>query len=90
LIETPSEEKEEDEEEEDDNEREYDEDELVLFIKKFNKFIKRRRPYKGERNEKPRSKKVCYNCSKNEHFIIQCPYERKEKDNNKRKNFDKG
>jgi hypothetical protein len=90
LIETPSEEKEEDEEEEDDNEREYDEDELVLFIKKFNKFIKRRRPYKGERNEKPRSKKVCYNCSKNGHFIIQCPYESKEEDNDKRKKFDKG
>jgi uncharacterized FlaG/YvyC family protein len=49
LIESPSEEEEE-EEEEDDNERDYDEDEVALFIKKFNKFIKRRRPYKRERN----------------------------------------
>jgi hypothetical protein len=66
LIESPSEEEE--EEEEEDNEIECD-DEVALFIKKFNKFIKKRRPYKGERKEKPMSKRVCYNCGKNEHFI---------------------
>jgi hypothetical protein len=38
----------------------------------------------------PRSKRVCYNCSKNGHFIAQCPYERKKEDNDKRKKFDKG
>jgi hypothetical protein len=85
LIETPSEQK-----EEEDNEREYDEDEVTLFIKKFNKFIKKIRPYKGESKEKPRSKRVCYNYGKNGHFIAQCPYERKEEDNDKRKKFDKG
>jgi hypothetical protein len=90
LIESPREEEEEEEEEEEDNEREYDEDEMALFIKKFNKFIKKRRPYKGERKEKARSKRVCYNYDKNGHFIVQCPYERKEEDNNKRKKFDKG
>jgi hypothetical protein len=92
LIETPSEEEEEEEEEEDkeeDNKREYDEDEVALFIKEFNKFIKKRRPYKGERKEKSRLKRVCYNCDKNEYFIAQCPYERKEEDNDKRKKFDK-
>jgi uncharacterized FlaG/YvyC family protein len=57
LIVSPSE-KEEEEEEEEDNEREYDEDEVTLFIKKFNKFVKKRRAYKGERKEKPRSKRV--------------------------------
>jgi hypothetical protein len=88
LIETPSEEEEEEEEEED-NEREYDEDEVALFIKKLNKFIKRRRSYKGERKEKSMSNRVCYNYDKNEHFIVQCPYERKEEDNDKRKKFDK-
>jgi uncharacterized FlaG/YvyC family protein len=41
LIETLSE-----EDEEKDTEREYNEDEVALFIKKFNKFIKKRRPYK--------------------------------------------
>jgi hypothetical protein len=40
LIESPS------EEEEEDNKRKYDENEVVLFIKKFNKFIKKRRPCK--------------------------------------------
>jgi hypothetical protein len=33
---------------------------------------------------------VCYNCGKNGYFITQCPYERKEEDNDKRKKFDKG
>jgi uncharacterized FlaG/YvyC family protein len=54
LIETSSEEEEEEEEEQEDNKREYDEDEVTLFIKKFNKFIKKRRSYKGERKEKSR------------------------------------
>jgi hypothetical protein len=93
LIESLSEEKEEEkeeEEEEEDNKREYDEDEVALFIKIFNKFITKRRSYKGERKEKTRSKRVCYNCCKNEHFIAQCPYERKEEDNDKRRKFDKG
>jgi hypothetical protein len=62
---------------------------MTLFIKKFNKFIKKRRPYKGERKEKPRSNRMCYNCDKNDHFIVQCPYERKEEDNDKKKKFDK-
>jgi hypothetical protein len=93
LIEIPSEEKEEEEEAEEkkeDNEIEYDEDKVVLFIKKFNKFTKKRRPYNGERKDKPMSKRVCYNYDKNGYFIAQCPYERKEEDNAKRKNFDKG
>jgi hypothetical protein len=89
LIEIPSEEEEEEEEEED-NEREYDEDEVALFIKKFNKFIKKGIPYKGEKKEKPRSERLCYNYGRNGHYITQCPYERKEEDNDKRKKFDKG
>jgi hypothetical protein len=88
MIENPSEEEE--EEEEKDNEREYDEDDVALFIKKFNKFIKKKRPYKGERKENSRSKRECYNCVKNGHFIAKCPYERKVEDNDKRKKFDKG
>jgi hypothetical protein len=80
LIESPSEEEE--EEEEENNEREY---EMSLCIKKFNKFIKKRRPYKGERKEKPMSKRMCYNCDKNEQFVAQCPYEKKEEDNDKRR-----
>jgi hypothetical protein len=52
IIESPSEEEE--EEEQDEDEKEYDEREVALFIKKFNKFIRKRRPYKGARREKPR------------------------------------
>jgi hypothetical protein len=51
---------------------------MTLFIKKFNKFIKKRRPYKGEKKEKPMSQRVCYNYGKNRHFIAQYPYKRKE------------
>jgi hypothetical protein len=69
IIESASEEKE--EEEEDGDEKEYDEEEMSLFIKKFNKYIKKRRPYKGDRKEKLISKRVCYNCGKNGHFIAQ-------------------
>jgi NACalpha-BTF3-like transcription factor len=56
IIESPSEEEEEEEEE---DEKEYDEEDMTLFIKKLNKYIKKRRPYKGDRKEKPRSKRVC-------------------------------
>jgi hypothetical protein len=87
LIENPSEEEEEEKEE---DEREYDEDEVALFIKKFNKFIKKIRPYKVDRREKPRSKRVCYNCGKNGYFVAQCPYERKEEDNENKKKLEKG
>jgi hypothetical protein len=63
LIESPT------EEEEEEDEREYDKKEMTLFIKRFNKYITKRISYKGDRKEKPRSKKVCYNCGKNGHFI---------------------
>jgi hypothetical protein len=33
---------------------------------------------------------MCYNYGKNVYFIAQCPYERKEEGNDKRKKFDKG
>jgi hypothetical protein len=62
---------------------------MALFIKKFSKFIRKRRHFKGDRKEKQRSKRVCYNYGKSGHFIAQCPYERKEEDNDKKKKFDK-
>jgi hypothetical protein len=86
MIESPSEDE---EEKEDEDEKIYDEEEIALFIKKFNKFISKRRPFKGDRKEKPRSLRVCYNCGKNEYFFAQCPYERKDEDNDKKKKFDK-
>jgi hypothetical protein len=82
MIERPS------EEEDDDDEKEYDE-EMALFMKKFNKFISKRRPFKRDKKEKTRSKRVCYNCEKNGYFITQCPYERKDENNDKKNKFDK-
>jgi hypothetical protein len=65
IIESPSEEE---EEEEDEDEEEYDEEEMALFIKKF---ISKRKPFKRDKKERPRKKRVCYNCGKNGHFIAQ-------------------
>jgi hypothetical protein len=62
---------------------------MALFIKKFNKYISKRKPFKGDKNEKIRSKRVCYNCGKHGHFIAQCPYERKDENNDKKKKKDK-
>jgi NACalpha-BTF3-like transcription factor len=62
-IESSSEE-EQDEDEDEEDEEEYDEDDMALFIKKFNKYISKRRPFKGDKKEKTRSKRVCYNCGK--------------------------
>jgi hypothetical protein len=85
VIESSSEE----EEDDDDEEKEYDQDEMALFSKKFNKYISKRKPFKGDRKEKTRSKRVCYNCEKNGHFIAQCPNEREDEDNDKKKKIDK-
>jgi hypothetical protein len=65
--------------------KEYDEEEMTLFIKKFNKYISKIRPFKGDKKVKTRSKRVCYNYGKNRHFIAQCPYERKDEDDDKKK-----
>jgi hypothetical protein len=90
MIESPSKEEEEEEEEDDSDENKYDEEEMALFIKNFNKFISKRRSFKGDRKEKTRSKSGCYNYGKSGYFIAQCPYERKEEDNDKKKKIDKG
>jgi hypothetical protein len=60
---------------------------MALFIKKF---ISKRRSFKGDRKERPKSKRVSYNCGKSGHFIAQCPYEKKEEENEKKKKLDKG
>jgi hypothetical protein len=77
------------EEEDEDEEKEYDENEITLLMKKFNKYTNKRRLFKGDKKERAISKRVCYNCRKSGHFIDQCPYERREEDDNKKKNKDK-
>jgi hypothetical protein len=48
MIESPSEDEEEDDDD-DEEEKEYDEEEIALFIKKFSKFISKRRHFKGDK-----------------------------------------
>jgi hypothetical protein len=43
---------EEQDEDDEDEEKEYDEEEMALFIKKFNKYISKRRPFKEDKKEK--------------------------------------
>jgi hypothetical protein len=62
---------------------------MALFIKKFNKYISKRRAFKGDKKEKTKSKRVCCNYGKNGYFIVQCPYERKDEDNDKNKIYKK-
>jgi hypothetical protein len=78
VIESSSKEEEEDDDDEDDDKG------MTLFIKNYNKFMAKRRALKGNKGEKQRtrSKRLCYNCGKNEHFSAQCPYERREEDGN--------
>jgi hypothetical protein len=49
MIESPSEEE---------HEKEYDEEEMALFIKNFNKFIRKRRSFKRDR-KRSQDKKGC-------------------------------
>jgi hypothetical protein len=88
-VESSSEEEQEEDEEDEDEEKVYDEEEMALFMKKFIKYISKRGAFKGDKKEKTRSKKVCYNYDKNGHFIAQCPYERKDEDNDKKNKKDK-
>jgi hypothetical protein len=46
-----------------------DNEEMALIIKSFCQILKQRRG----KDYKPRSKKVCYKCSKLGHFIAKCP-----------------
>jgi hypothetical protein len=77
--------------EEDEDSDDDDDEGMALFIKKYNKFIAKRRANKGYKGEKPRSKgkRICYNCGKHGHFIAQCPYERRSEDEDKKKKKDK-
>jgi hypothetical protein len=89
VIKSSSEKEEEDDDDDDDDDDEYDDDDekMALFIKNYNKFMAKRRSLNGNKGEKPRtrSKRVCYNCGKNEHFIAQYPYEGRENDENEKK-----
>jgi hypothetical protein len=60
---------------------------MALFIRRFSKLMSKQKFFKGDRKEKFRSKtkRACYNCGKYVHYIANSPYERREKDDEKKK-----
>jgi hypothetical protein len=65
----------------DDESNEYDPDEMSLFIRRFSKMMSKQRFFKGGKTDKfrTRTKMACYNCGKYDHYIANCPHERREK-----------
>jgi hypothetical protein len=81
VVESSSEE--EGEEEEDSSE--CDVKDMALFMKKFKKYIKKKLS-KGDKKFKSATKRTRYNCDKHGHFIANCPFERRDDNDDKKKN----
>jgi hypothetical protein len=64
-------------------------DDMALFIKKYNKELKSNGYKLVQRRFPNKKKRTCYNCGSTEHFIANCPYEKKsnnyKKDNHESK-----
>jgi hypothetical protein len=73
-------------EEEEDDSVECDAENMALFMKKFKKYIKRKKFSKGDKKFKFTTKRTCYNCGKHGHFIANCPFEHRDDDDDKKKN----
>jgi hypothetical protein len=82
VVESSSEEEEEEEEE---DSSECDAKDMSLFMKKFKKYMKKKFS-KGDKKFKSTTKRTWYNCGKHGCFITNCPFERRDDDDDKRKN----
>jgi hypothetical protein len=49
-------------------------------MKKFKKYIKKKKFSKGDKKLKSTTKITCYNCGKHDHFIAKCSFERRDDD----------
>jgi hypothetical protein len=58
---------------------ECDDEDMALFMKKFKKYIKKKKFVKGDKKLKTTTKRTCYNCGKHGHFIANCPFEHDKK-----------
>jgi hypothetical protein len=85
MVESSSEEEEEEEEEEDSSK--CDAKEMAPLMRKFKKYMNKKKFSKGDKksNTKSTTKRICYNCGKHGHFIANCPFERREDDDEKKK-----
>jgi hypothetical protein len=84
VVESSSEEEE--EENDDDDSSECDAEDMALFMKKFKKYMKKKKFSKGDRKLKFTTKRICYNCGKHGYFIANCPFERRIDEDDKKKN----
>jgi NACalpha-BTF3-like transcription factor len=57
------------EEEEEVDSSECDDEDMSLFMKKFKKYIKKKKLVKVDKKLKTTIKRACYNCGKHDHFI---------------------
>jgi hypothetical protein len=58
---------------------------VALFMKKFKKYIKKKKFIKGDKKPKTTTKRTCYNYGKHDHFIANCPSERRDDDDDNKK-----
>jgi hypothetical protein len=82
LVVESSSEKEEEEGEDTSNS---DDEDMALFMKKFKKYVKKKKFSKRENKFKTKTKRTCYNYGKYDHFITNCPFENRDDDDKKKK-----
>jgi hypothetical protein len=64
-----------------------DAEDMALFMKKFKKYMEKKKFSKGDKKFKSTTKRTCYNCGKHGHFIANCLFEhRDDADDKKKKN----
>jgi hypothetical protein len=71
-------------EEEEEDSSECDVEDMVLFMNKFKKYIKKKKFSKGDKKFKSTAKRECYSCDKHGHFIANCPFEHRDDDDKKK------
>jgi hypothetical protein len=75
------------EEEEEEDSSECDAEEMTLFIRKFKKYVNKKKLSKGDKkfNTKSTTQRICYNRGKHGHFIANYPFKRRDNDDAKKK-----
>jgi hypothetical protein len=70
---------------EDEDSSKCDDEDMTLFMKKFKKYIKKKKFIKGDKKLKTTTKRTCYNCGKHDHFIANYPLKRRDDSDDKKK-----